>query len=249
METKSLFASRTFWFNLLASLALAVQQFVVGWPIDAEWQAAVLAIVNVVLRLVTHQPVVVRKPKEPGNKAQPPLVTFLVVAGLAGMLVSCAGATIRCDDPTLVLKDGTAENQTRLVVECGGQEVASQEVDLGELAGSQMCSDPSLVLRGEDALGLRRIELVCGGQVLAEFRVDLGFMQMQKAPPADDPDDPDAPDALDASDEPDVPDVTTTDAGVPVITLPTMVPVKPLDLEPAAPAPNRETGTTGGEVR
>lgn len=245
METKSLFASRTFWFNLLAALALAVQQFVVGWPIDAEWQAAVLAIVNVVLRLVTHHPVVVRKPKEPGNKAQPPLVTFLVVAGLAGMLVSCAGATIRCDDPTLVLKDGTAENQTRLVVECGGQEIASQEVDLGELAGSQMCSDPSLVLRGEDALGLSRIELVCGGQVLAEFRVDLGFMRVREPTRSDERDAPDVPDA---SDEPDVPDVTTTDAGVPVITLPTMVPVKPLDLEPAAPAPEPKTGTTGGEV-
>jgi hypothetical protein len=138
--------------------------------------------------------------------------------------MSCAGATIRCDDPTLVLKDGSGENQTRLVVECGGQEVASHEVDLGELAGSQLCADPSLVLRGQDLMGLSHIELVCGGQVLAEFVVDLrGFMQVQK------PSDPDVPDAIDASDEPDVPVARGADEGVPVVTFPTMRPVEPLN--------------------
>lgn len=237
MPTKSLFASKTFWVNLVAAVALAVQQFLSGWAFDAEWQAAALAIVNVVLRLVTKEPVMVRKPQDPDIPAAPRRVrrklardlansvtrpvNVLLAAGLAALLMACAGATVRCDDPTLVLKDATAANHTRLVIECGGQEVASQEVDLGELAGSQRCQDPSLVLRGQDAAGLSHIELVCGGQVLAEFVVDLrGFMRVESPNAPDVPDVRSAPDTTVEPSEPhdtgsltDTPDAMPVDAG------------------------------------
>ncbi len=198
MPAKSLFVSKTFWVNLFAAIALAVQQFLTGFPVEAEWQVAILSLCNVVLRLVTSQPVTVRTPNDPDIPAAPRRVRrklardlansvtrpvhVLLVAGLAAQLLSCAGATVRCDDPTLVLRDATAAHHTRLVIECGGQEVASQEVDLGELAGSQRCQDPSLVLRGQDAAGLSRVELVCGGQVLAEFRLDLRHFAPLRVP-------------------------------------------------------------------
>lgn len=196
MPAKSLFVSKTFWVNLFAAIALAVQQFLTGFPIEAEWQVAILTLCNVVLRLFTSQPVTIRPPNDPDIPAAPAVggdgrdlansvtrpVHVLLVAGLAAQLLSCAGATVRCDDPTLVLRDATAAHHTRLVIECGGQEVASQEVDLGELAGSQRCQDPSLVLRGQDAAGLSRVELVCGGQVLAEFRLDLRHFAPLRVP-------------------------------------------------------------------
>ncbi len=203
MPSKSLFLSKTFWVNLIAAIALAVQQFLTGFPFEAEWQMALLALCNVVLRLVTTQPVTVHKPNDPDIPAAPRRVhrklardlaasvtnraNVLLLVGLTGSLLSCAGATVRCDDPTLVLRDGATRDHTRLVVECGGQEVASQEVNLAELAGAQVCADPSLVLKGRDAAGLTHIELVCGGQVLAEFRLNLGgaFRVMEPVVPHD----------------------------------------------------------------
>jgi hypothetical protein len=69
METKSIFKSKTFWFNLLAAL-LGALTLVTGPDLanlglmDAHWQNVVLTwigvftfIGNTILRLVTNQPV------------------------------------------------------------------------------------------------------------------------------------------------------------------------------------------------
>lgn len=50
---KSLFASKTFWFNLLSGLA----QFVEVIPLPAEYTAIIVALINIGLRLVTTEPV------------------------------------------------------------------------------------------------------------------------------------------------------------------------------------------------
>ena len=60
METKHFWKSRTLWVNLIAILGIVLNsQF--GIEIDAEAQAAlatsVLAVLNIILRLVTSQPV------------------------------------------------------------------------------------------------------------------------------------------------------------------------------------------------
>ena len=56
MESKSIFMSKTFWVNILAIVVMVVQTQT-GFVIDAEYQAAVLMILNLVLRAITKQPV------------------------------------------------------------------------------------------------------------------------------------------------------------------------------------------------
>ena len=53
MEKKNIIKSRTFWVNLL-SIAAAVSGIV---PIDAEAAAIIVGCVNIVLRVITKDPV------------------------------------------------------------------------------------------------------------------------------------------------------------------------------------------------
>ncbi|MCX8207686.1 MAG: hypothetical protein N3G75_07640 [Methanothrix sp.] len=45
--------SKTFWVNLIALIAMVVQS-VNGFTISPEEQAAILAVINIVLRFYTH---------------------------------------------------------------------------------------------------------------------------------------------------------------------------------------------------
>ena len=53
MDTKPWWTSKTLWVNAIAFVALLVQQFGAGFIIDAETQVGILAVLNVLLRLVT----------------------------------------------------------------------------------------------------------------------------------------------------------------------------------------------------
>jgi uncharacterized membrane protein len=55
-QGKKVYLSKTLWVNLIALVALLAQSFA-GFVIDLEAQAAILAAVNVALRLVTKEPV------------------------------------------------------------------------------------------------------------------------------------------------------------------------------------------------
>lgn len=195
MPPKSVLASKTLWINVLAAIAAGVQQFLTGWAIDPEWQGAILAIVNIILRLVTSSPVALKAPLDQDIPSAPRRVrrkiarelansvtnrpNVLLAVGLALLtLTSCAGLQVRCDDPTLVLKDADLPTQTRLVFECGGQEIASRDVDLGELTGAAaLCPSPGIVLTGKTPTGLSLLELRCGDLVLSEFQLDLRFLE------------------------------------------------------------------------
>jgi hypothetical protein len=63
---KAWWRSKTLWVNLVAGLALLAQsQF--GFVIDAEVQAAILAVVNLVLRLITNEAVGLKSETAPGE--------------------------------------------------------------------------------------------------------------------------------------------------------------------------------------
>lgn len=51
---KKFWLSKTFWVNLLALVAIVVQSLT-GFVMSIEAQASILAVVNVVLRLVTKE--------------------------------------------------------------------------------------------------------------------------------------------------------------------------------------------------
>ena len=54
MNTKRWYTSKTLWLNLLAIAALVAQgQF--GYLLDAEAQAALLAVINLILRIITKK--------------------------------------------------------------------------------------------------------------------------------------------------------------------------------------------------
>ena len=52
---KPFYLSRTLWINLIACVAILVQHLTGTAFIDAEGQVAILAVVNLVLRIITNQ--------------------------------------------------------------------------------------------------------------------------------------------------------------------------------------------------
>ena len=54
MNTKRWYTSKTLWVNLLAIVAL-VAQAELGYVLDAEAQAALLAVINLILRIITKK--------------------------------------------------------------------------------------------------------------------------------------------------------------------------------------------------
>ena len=60
METKKIYQSKTFWVNLIAIVGIVLNSLY-GIEIDAELQAtfatAILGVINIILRLITKQPI------------------------------------------------------------------------------------------------------------------------------------------------------------------------------------------------
>jgi hypothetical protein len=57
MENKIWYTSKTLWVNAIAVVAMVVQGVIGKEIIGIELQATILAVINMILRLVTKQPV------------------------------------------------------------------------------------------------------------------------------------------------------------------------------------------------
>ena len=57
METKPWYTSKTLWVNAIALVAIIVQGITNKEVISLEYQAAILAFINFILRIITKQPV------------------------------------------------------------------------------------------------------------------------------------------------------------------------------------------------
>lgn len=55
MEPKNVLLSKTFWVNIIAILALVVQYYRQDFVISPEIQASILAVINIILRLLTKK--------------------------------------------------------------------------------------------------------------------------------------------------------------------------------------------------
>ena len=62
---KAWWRSKTLWVNVIAGLAFLAQSQM-GFVIDGEIQGAILAIINLVLRLITNEPVGLKDEPRPG---------------------------------------------------------------------------------------------------------------------------------------------------------------------------------------
>ena len=58
MEAKYFFTSKTFYLNILAIAGILVQYFTGTEWIDAEAQVTLLAVINLILRMVTKKPII-----------------------------------------------------------------------------------------------------------------------------------------------------------------------------------------------
>jgi uncharacterized membrane protein len=66
MDKKAWWRSKTLWVNVVAGIALLVQSRQYGFVIDAEVQVAILTVINLVLRVITKEPVGLRDEAGPG---------------------------------------------------------------------------------------------------------------------------------------------------------------------------------------
>ena len=188
---KSVLKSKTVWANLLGLVLALVQELGTGWAVEPEWYVGIMTVLNLVLRLVTSQPVRLRTPDDPEIPAAPRHVrrqlardlassvtrnaNLLLAALLLPVLLTfaCAGAEINCPSAGMVLRDSPTPGLTRLVFQCGDVDVATRDVNLGDLAGIEICEDPTLSLEpaGE---GKTAIVVTCSGVDLARFVLDTG---------------------------------------------------------------------------
>ena len=73
LDAKSIFTSKTFWFNTLSILAVVLATMA-GWEelkSDAPYLMALVNVINIVLRLITKQPVTILPPDKP-EEPKPP---------------------------------------------------------------------------------------------------------------------------------------------------------------------------------
>jgi hypothetical protein len=120
---KPFYLSKTFWVNVIALCALLLQGMF-GWVLEPQHQAAILALVNLVLRAITREPL----SWADGGGASAPLVLLLI--GCAGAMSGCAGVQV-CREAAIVLRDASEPDRMSLAVECDGTTVVrvdTQEV-------------------------------------------------------------------------------------------------------------------------
>lgn len=106
MNTKSIFASKTFWVQviiLIGTLFPAAKQYL-G---DETWVLQILAAINVLLRLVTKDKVVIFPT---GNSGLPTLLLWVSLAGFVGLSLPSCNSLSQGVDVGYTDKDGNTLN-------------------------------------------------------------------------------------------------------------------------------------------
>jgi hypothetical protein len=93
---KSFWQSKTFWLNVIGIGAMLVQSST-GFIIDPEYQASILAVINLVLRGITKEPIDWSK-----SGSVLPIVMLLLLMSSTVSMQGCAITTALIDDHTLI---------------------------------------------------------------------------------------------------------------------------------------------------
>ncbi len=109
---KTVWTSKTFWVNTIALLAMLAQSQL-GHPIPPEAQMAALAMVNMVLRMVTKEPITWSAPP-PGAKSL--VFCLLLAAGLSGCITDGIQTTAPISGVNIKITDPQGGRQVQAVV-------------------------------------------------------------------------------------------------------------------------------------
>lgn len=153
--TKPIWQSKTFWVNVIALAALSVQALT-EFVIDVETQAAILAVINLILRLVTKDRIDWLDRATGGGVAAAGLLVFVLASSLA--LTSCAGLQV-CQEAAIVVSDADTPELTRVGLRCDGATVL--EIDTSKLLNddeSEPISQPRLLPLRSEAVRRRVID-------------------------------------------------------------------------------------------
>jgi hypothetical protein len=129
---KSIWLSKTFWVNLIALAAMLVQAYF-DVLVSPEIQLAILAVVNLVLRLIfTGEPIDWSAGGGGGRTMRAAGVLFLVM--LLGAPLACGPGLRVCREASLVLQDASDPDLTKVALRCDGATLVEIETKyiLGE---------------------------------------------------------------------------------------------------------------------
>lgn len=132
MNPKSLFASKTFWVNLLGGIGTVAGAY--GGFIPPQYAPIVMgagAIANILLRMVTHQPVTLSTPTVPPSVVGPGKVAFVVLATALGLTAASCASLPRNPDGTLNVPTLLSWAEDGIVADCAIQGASADVCSLG----------------------------------------------------------------------------------------------------------------------
>lgn len=166
MESKHILQSKTFWANVLGLIAMVATSAGLDLGLTAEAQASIvagiLAVVNIVLRLVTREPVRVKAEKGQGQThflgVPGPLLGFMLLALAVGGPIACGGVSERVSDLTGMTLDQR----------CANYRGTLSAWEMYRLSGGEMTPEREAIIRAAEAFldancGPPRIEADKGG--------------------------------------------------------------------------------------
>ncbi len=112
MTGKSPLLSKTLWVNVIA-VAVMLVQTKVGFAIDAEYQAAILGVINMVLRIVTREPLDWSKSNQSGHISNNALSVLFMISWSAIVLIGlialsgCSATSVKTTANKLILTQET----------------------------------------------------------------------------------------------------------------------------------------------
>jgi hypothetical protein len=118
MGSKPFWTSKVLWVNAVALLAIVLQS-AFGWVLDAEAQAGIIAVINLILRLVTKQELSWGKG-----------VQILLVGLLLSWGVGCGHVRV-CNETLISLENASAPSGLKIGIDCDGTRVV--EIDTQEV--------------------------------------------------------------------------------------------------------------------
>lgn len=148
MDGKKWWTSKTLWVNLLAVAAIILQAETGKEILDPKAQAAILGVINLILRLVTNQPLKSGKNGDVGK--------LMVILVIFASLVACAGPQYKAEtmEEKLVASYATLDFYVTGIADLAKAGAISKDeamgyLDIAEKAKAALDTATGLLIRNE----------------------------------------------------------------------------------------------------